>query len=252
MDRIAVVVPAYNEENRLNVLGYFNHFKIHKQLHFIFVNDGSVDNTKVILDDLAHHLEASLITLSHNVGKAEAIRFGFQEAMKRGGFKYIAILDSDGAFSLESVLHFFEKSTEVFSNNSNCQCIISSRVKLSGRNVQRRTSRHYLSRILITFLGFFISELPYDTQSGLKVFRNSSRLRKAITQPFATKWFFDIELMLRADWIARGEIWEEPVIAWKDIEGSHINWRRIPQILFEVVLLLKIARLEARTPKLEN
>ena len=79
---ITILIPAYNEEEVLNPL-------IHRlksvtaklpnyQFEFLFVNDGSSDNTLAMLKTLAKvHSEISYVNLSRNFGKEVAMLAGF-------------------------------------------------------------------------------------------------------------------------------------------------------------------------------
>src|SRR5579883_1758968 len=80
--RCTLVVPCYNEEQRLNV-GQFTAFaESDSRLRFILVNDGSTDNTLSVLKTLeaAKPEVFSICNLPKNQGKAEAVRQGFLAA----------------------------------------------------------------------------------------------------------------------------------------------------------------------------
>jgi len=97
---IYMVVPCYNEEKRLN-LEYWNELIDTAGTKWIFVNDGSTDNTLNLLQGIKN---ASVISLEKNVGKAEAIRRGVVstfEALNQDDFSF-GYIDADGAFAVES------------------------------------------------------------------------------------------------------------------------------------------------------
>ena len=69
---ICLIIPCYNEGKRLD----FKEFKKFKSsCYFLFVNDGSKDNT---LDLIKKNIEEGIyvLDLPKNVGKGEAIRQG--------------------------------------------------------------------------------------------------------------------------------------------------------------------------------
>jgi glycosyltransferase involved in cell wall biosynthesis len=234
------LVPAYNEENRIPKNDYFKN--LGKYATVCFVNDGSSDMTKNILTELAQSINGQVIDLPKNVGKAEAIRQGYLTVAKNQKLEFVGFIDADSAFSGIAVENFIFKSLEYLREDSSYKCIISSRIKLSGRNIKRSTFRHYISRILITLIGFTVPNLPYDSQSGLKIFRNSPELRNAMSKPFKTRWFFDIELLIRTNWLASGKVWEEPVLEWRDVAGSHLSLRKAPRLIVEIIRVLRIGR----------
>jgi hypothetical protein len=119
--------------------------------------------------------------------------------------------------------------------------VISSRVSLSGRFIERKRSRHYLGRIIATFLTHKWIDAPYDTQSGFKLFKNSQSFQNSIRKSFSTKWFVDIELLTRIGISNKGKlvIWEEPLNFWRDVNGSKLGFTSYPQIFVEMVVARK-------------
>ena len=89
-DCIGIVIPCYNEEERL--LGAeFKEF-VHKNLgyHLCFVNDGSKDNTLGVLEELRKGNEdrISIYNCEKNGGKAEAVRLGMLHLAKQNQYNY--------------------------------------------------------------------------------------------------------------------------------------------------------------------
>ena len=71
-----IVVPCYNEEERLQLSEFSRFFKTDNTTYFCFVNDGSIDATQKILADFVdNNVErCQIINLFYNQGKAEAVR----------------------------------------------------------------------------------------------------------------------------------------------------------------------------------
>ena len=87
--RCCVVMATYNNERTLRetldgVLAYTN--------DIIIVNDGSLDDTSVILQD---YPQLTQIALPKNKGKGYALKLGFKKAVALG-FDYAITLDTDG------------------------------------------------------------------------------------------------------------------------------------------------------------
>ncbi len=96
---ISIVVPCYNEE--LSVPHFFKEIKktsaeMHEKygvnFEYIFVDDGSKDNTKAILKALAsENPEVRYVIFSRNFGKESALFAGLEKS--RGDF--VAVMDAD-------------------------------------------------------------------------------------------------------------------------------------------------------------
>jgi hypothetical protein len=119
--------------------------------------------------------------------------------------------------------------------------MLSSRVALAGREIRRNPSRHYLGRVVATFLTRSWIDAPYDTQSGFKIFSNTESLRSALENDFKTSWFVDIEILTRIGNSNGGllNIWEEPLTFWRDVAGSKLKLSKIPKLLIEIFIARK-------------
>ena len=231
--KTVIVVPAYNEAKRLNVEAFreFLGVRAHANVGFVFVNDGSLDNTEELLRGLCRSSEPGrvrAISMQTNVGKAEAVRVGMLESMN-GGEAYIGYWDADLAAPLDEIAHIARS----FKRNPTCAIAMGSRVKLLGRNIQRKAARHYLSRFFATAVSIALSLPVYDTQCGAKLFPVSDETRALFAQPFLTRWIFDVELLARfvrlrldagqsMDDLAES-IQEIPLYSCRDVAGSKIK-----------------------------
>jgi glycosyltransferase involved in cell wall biosynthesis len=93
---LSLVVPCYNEEAAIPLF-FIEADKIcsltNKQFEFIFIDDGSKDNTLNILRHLAdQNSKIHYISFSRNFGKEAAILAGLQAAQG----EYVVIMDVDG------------------------------------------------------------------------------------------------------------------------------------------------------------
>ena len=234
-----MIVPCFNEEKRIN-LDYWNKLSEIPNLHWIFVNDGSSDGTKSLLNQIKNSL---VINLENNSGKAEAIRKGILETFNKNQSEIFQFgyLDADSAFEIEDVKNVIKLS---FSKESTYDSYWGSRVALSGRNIARNNLRHILSRILITIFGYRLGNLPYDPQTGFKIFKFSNEQMAIFDKNFLTKWFLDLEILLRFKAVNKKDmkIWEEPVNSWKDIEGSKIRGLEIITVFKDLIKILIVIR----------
>lgn len=239
MQKTAIVVPCYNEYNRLRINQFKNFIENNNEVYFIFVNDGSTDNTHKIINDFSrfNHERILCIDLKKNAGKAEAVRKGFLKAIDMG-FDNIGYWDAD----LATPLKFINKFCELL-NCYNKTIVLGSRVKMLGHKVERHAVRHYLGRFFATFASIVLKIDVYDTQCGAKIFRNNPDLQTVFSRPFITKWIFDVEILARFIRISRknnGPSIEEfaieyPLQEWIHVSGSKIKLRDFFISFFELV-----------------
>src|SRR5512142_766052 len=74
--KTSIVVPCYNEAQRLNCGAFESALGSDANLEFVFVNDGSKDATGDVLGQLRQRAgeRAHVLELQQNSGKAEAVR----------------------------------------------------------------------------------------------------------------------------------------------------------------------------------
>lgn len=237
--KTALVVPCFNEAHRFPMEYWKELIQLEPNIHWIFVNDGSSDSTGFILQDLISDSTSEVIHNKKNLGKGNSVREGFMYALdKSSDFKTLGYIDSDGAFSKLDLMRLIEKVDELEFSNKSLDAILSSRVALAGHYIRRKPSRHYLGRLIATYLTRGWVDSPYDTQSGLKLFSNSIPFQNTLKNSFQTSWFVDIEIMTRIG-IEKGghlNIWEVPLTSWSDIAGSKLNLKQIPKLLREIFI----------------
>ena len=228
-----IVVPCYNEEFRINPK-YFN--ELNKKLEglgfeIVFVNDGSTDGTLAKIRELDGKFR--IYNLETNQGKAEAIRKAMLNELQNSSKKIIGYLDSDGAFSTEDIEQLIKKFT-TYPQFQEYQVLSAARVKLAGKKIERKALRHFIGRMISTFLNIGNEIKIYDPQSGFKLFRANETLKAALNEPFTTRWFVDLEIF---SFYARQKnyIVEEPISTWRDIPGSKIQFTEYSRILIDLI-----------------
>jgi glycosyltransferase involved in cell wall biosynthesis len=242
MSDLTIIVPVYNESKRWNV-DFWNELINCTSAKFIFVNDGSTDNSL----ELIFHLQAServlCVNLPTNVGKAQAIAKGLSAASTHNSI-YLGYLDADSAFNVQDIIRIIELSTEKIENEG-FDSIWSSRILLGGRTIERKLWRQWFSRLIATILGFAFPGLPYDTQSGFKLWKREQILTTHFDYQFNTKWYLDLELFVKISNEHKNfRIWEEPVLYWKDVGGSKIAGKQLLIILRDTfVIFIMLSRL---------
>jgi len=77
-DRTSIIIPCYNEANRLHLEVFLNFARKNPKISFVFVDDGSKDLTINLLCGAMAALpgQVDVLTMARNAGKAEAVRHG--------------------------------------------------------------------------------------------------------------------------------------------------------------------------------
>jgi len=227
LPRMIMIVPCYNEAARLQQMKFLDFRMENCDLQFLFVNDGSSDETQSVLDAMsAQGLDRiSSLRLRHNVGKAEAVRQGMLHGMKDNP-DFIGFLDADLATSLEELPRFFK----VMEINPGIRLVMGSRIRLLGRNIERNAARHYIGRVFATFASMVLRMSVYDTQCGAKLFRRTPEIASLFAQKFISRWVFDVEILARLaasncelGFAAEFGITELPLMEWRDVHGSKVK-----------------------------
>ena len=80
-----IVIPCFNEGKRLSVDTFCKFINEQESVQFIFVDDGSTDNTFQLLKSLnsLYPQKTDILQLSNNSGKAEAVRLGLLLAVSK-------------------------------------------------------------------------------------------------------------------------------------------------------------------------
>ena len=257
MKVIAIVVPCFNEEKRMDISKWQTIVNTFASCQWVFVNDGSSDGTSLLLNQLTGQ-NVYQIDLPTNHGKGNAIRAGLLHVINRSSmtplaeleFSTIGYIDSDGAFDLLDIELLLSVAEEKMESVPPYKVIIGSRVKLAGRHIERSKLRHYLGRLIATYVCQGWEKAPYDTQSGFKIFSLDSSFREAAKTPFKTSWFFDIELLLRLDTLDSLRIWEVPLMKWEEIRESSITGSKYLSICRQIITIRSMVRIHSKSGKI--
>jgi dolichyl-phosphate beta-glucosyltransferase len=257
MSRAIVVVPCYNEAVRLDLHALREFARENPDPRFLFVDDGSTDGTRNMLDELHYEARERFLVchLRQNVGKAEAVRQGLLKAFEEKP-DYVGYWDADLATPLAAIRTF----CSILDFRPDIDMVFGARVCLHGRDVMRKPVRHYLGRVFATAASLALGVHFYDTQCGAKLFRASPEVQALFATPFRTRWIFDVEIVARAIAGRRGTsrpaieqaIYEFPLHEWHDAAGSKLRPLDWMKAFFGLVAIRwtyrRIARPEGRGP----
>ncbi|MEK7100451.1 MAG: glycosyltransferase family 2 protein [Patescibacteria group bacterium] len=112
--KISVVVPIYNEEGNIEIL--YSKLKqtlqkIDNNFEIIFINDGSIDNSYVLLKKIARgDKKVKLISFSRNFGHMSAINAGLENSTG----ERVVVMDADMQDPPFVIEKMYKKSLEGF------------------------------------------------------------------------------------------------------------------------------------------
>jgi glycosyltransferase involved in cell wall biosynthesis len=228
--RTCLVIPCYNEAQRLDISEFRKFLSVSPDTGFLFVDDGSRDGTLAVLEAIQRDFEdcVQILSLKRNGGKAEAVRLGILRTLEVSEPSAVGFWDADLATPLDAVNRFLR----ILDRQPEIEMVFGARVQLLGRHVHRSAVRHYLGRIFATAVSVVL-ELPiYDTQCGAKLFRVLPHTREVFAEPFLSRWVFDVEILARYLAVFRYEhkrlsdaVYEYPLERWVDVAGSKVRPR---------------------------
>ena len=195
---ISIIYPIYNEAKKLN-----NIFKDIKKFNkktkyiikeYIFVDDGSVDQSKIFLKNFIKDYsnkknKFKIISYRRNRGKGFALKTGIKSSTK----KWILTSDSDCSVSNFQLIKWLNKKYinneyKIYFGSRNHPDSIVKKVKI-------RQFIGYLFRLII--LIFFNIRIN-DTQCGFKLYQ--SKIGKEIFQKVKTDGYMhDLEIVISAN-----------------------------------------------------
>lgn len=160
---LSLVIPAYNEENRLPwTLAELRRFLDASGMDYrvLVADDGSTDRTATLADAVGPRF--STISLPQNRGKGAALR----NAMLRASGKVLAFTDADLPFELDSLRQAYD-----LVQNAKCEVVFGARdMAQSTCRANRKLSRTAATWLFREVVKRLVSREVTDTQCGLKAF----------------------------------------------------------------------------------
>ena len=246
--KLTVVVPCYNEAQRLQSKHFLTFIDTSVSTRLLLVNDGSTDGSLAKLTALAEARPGRIevLDLARNGGKAEAVRAGLGRALEDGA-DLVAYWDAD----LATPLYLVEDFMRIALHQPDVEVIFGSRRKMLGHRVERTIPRRIVSRICAGLARLAIGLPIADTQCGAKMFRATPALTQAISTPFTAGWLFDVELFARIASCEKAKkanlrFYEQPLAEWSEVPGSKVSASAIFSSGIRMLRLIAELRLDAR------
>ena len=203
MNKICVVVPAFNESENIG--------KLVKELfsyvsEVIVVDDGSTDDTS----GRARDAGAAVLRLPQNRGKGAALRTGFKHALETGCDGLIT-MDADGQHDCKDILPFIDEA-----ERSGAGIVLGTRMK----SVRDMPLVRLLTNIVTSFIVSILSRQKIsDSQTGFRFIRREVVERVRLT---TTNYDMESEILIKAG--RKGfKITEVPIETIYSGQASNIN-----------------------------
>jgi len=230
MLHLSIIIPAYNEEDRIGktldkTLDYLERQSFESEV--IVVNDGSQDKTRDVVNKYIERFGARLRLLNNpgNCGKGYSVRAGMLE----GRGEILLFFDAD----LSTPLSEIERVLSPVRENS-------FDVVIGSRGIDRRLigTRQSKLRELIglagNFIQFIFTGLKFkDTQCGFKAFRRETA-QSVFPLQRINGFGFDPEILF----ISKRQGWRmlEIAVRWNHVAGSKVHPIGTPlKVLLEVI-----------------
>tara|TARA_Y100000034_G_scaffold136546_1_gene213751 strand:+ start:2549 stop:3316 length:768 start_codon:yes stop_codon:yes gene_type:complete len=227
MVRLSIIIPACNEERRLErtIKEYIKHFKNY-DYELIIIPNGCKDKTEEITKKLSKkYSEIKYKIIKEAVGKGEALKEGFRIAQG----DLIGFVDADNSTK--------EKDFEdLVKNIGKYDCIIASRyIKGSVVKPKQSPGRIIASRMFNLLVRLILGLKIHDTQCGAKLFKKIT-IKKVLPKLDVTRWAFDVDLLLQAK--NQGYKIKEYPTRWEDSTGSGLKLHKaVPEMFLSLTRL---------------
>ena len=183
--KVSIVVPCYNEENRikpfLTSLIQFSKDNL-KSYEIIVVNDGSKDKTLDVLKEFSKDIK--LISYEKNKGKGGAVREGVLSSI---GEK-VLFIDADGSIQPDEIPKMLEEL-------DNYDVVVGDRASKDS-DVNAIALRNMTGKLFNFYVNMLFRYKNWDNLCGFKGFKKEIA-KDLFTNLIAYGWIFDVELFYK-------------------------------------------------------
>ena len=236
---LSIIYPIFNEEKRLfNIfqdIKKFNKKTHHISKEYIFVDDGSFDNSKKRIKDFIKlnknsKIQYKIISYKVNKGKGYALKSGVLKSTK----KWILTSDSDCSVSNFQILRWMKKN---YINEENMIYFASRNHPIS--QVKKIKSREIIGAIFRLAISLMFNVKISDTQCGFKLYK--ANIAKKIFSKIKTNGYMhDLEICIISKKM-KHIINELPVI-WKHKTQGKISFFKDSIKIISSLVMIKFYR----------
>lgn len=233
---LSIIIPAYNEEERLPHTLKTIHDFLKKQTYkaeVLVVENGSSDRTLAIAREYEQKMNEVRALHCGQRGKGWAVIQGMQSAQGR----YRFICDADLSMPIEEVNRFFPPQHE------DAAVVIASREAMGAKRIGEPEYRHILGRVFNAMVRLIALPGLQDTQCGFKCFR-ADAAQEIFPRMTIGGWTFDVEALVIARRLGYPII--EVPITWHHNPKSKVKVVRDSFIMARDLFLIRWKALRGR------
>lgn len=235
MEKLSLVIPAYNEEKRIGPTlkeysDFFEDLYSRKVLDYeiLIVINNTRDRTEEVVRSFSRKNKKIRYLNLKPGGKGFAVIQGFKDALKRGT-DLIGFTDADLATPPKEFM-------KLINGIRGCDGVIASRYVKGSEIYPKYSFRRTVVSRVFNFLVRSLFLLPHhDTQCGAKLFRKEAA--EHLTRTVGSTLFsFDVELLYQL--YRSGFVVKEVPVIWKEIPGGTIKVGKSSiQMFFSIIRL---------------
>jgi len=225
--KLSVVIPAYNEERRIEkTLRAVSEFLKRQAFEYeiLVVNDGSKDGTSSVVQKLAGVIpNLKLIDNKENHGKGWVTKQGM--LLATGDIRLF--MDADDSTKVDEVVEFLPFFGQGY------DIVIGSR-RIAGSNIAVKQSffRDFLGGVFRFIVHTLVPVGVTDSQCGFKAF-SAKAAATIFSKQKIYRWAFDVEILAIAG--RKGLKIKEVPITWINDSESHVKLGGMINMLLEVI-----------------
>ncbi len=225
---VSLVIPAYNEANRITrtldaYLPILEALKV--PFEVIVVVDGHDGTPEAISPYSSRNVTG--VRASQKLGKGGAILFGFG----RSKYDVVGYVDADGSLNGDDLLKLIEET-------SNADCVIASRWIPGSRWIHREPAlKCAFSRGFNMMVRGLLNLQFFDTQCGAKFYK-SELLKRVVAGVTVTNLTIDVALLYHLK--ESGASIREVPVSWEDMKGSRFKLGKMTLAMFVTVLGIRV------------
>jgi glycosyltransferase involved in cell wall biosynthesis len=168
---LTIVVPVYNEGEVLHATASsIVEFCREREWNVVFVNDGSRDNTRAILEELRGLSNVYVAHHKVNRGYGGALKTGIRQVTT----PYLITMDGDGQHHLEDVERLFQ-----FAIQNDADMVVGKREGVNTSTVYRALGKYLIRSFTKILMPLHVTDL----NSGLKLYRTELAKRYITVSP---------------------------------------------------------------------